>query len=266
LPIGLLTGLFATIAGNDGSATTRSVVRLTLGLATAEALLHVADWLSGLHIPADPSLRDVARNSARNFLFDGTTVALGVLAAAVVPAMVLTRWAGQSRSAAIAVAIASFGAASWLTTRSPVVHAEASLTAPPDKPALARDYNVILISIDSLRSDHLGSYGYSRATSPTIDRLAADGVVFRHNSSTTAWTLPGHLSMLTGRSLLGHGVVSDDRMLTADVPTLAESFRAGGYTTGGIVSAPYVEARYGFARGFDNYDFRLIGFTTNGFC
>jgi arylsulfatase A-like enzyme len=53
-------------------------------------------------------------------------------------------------------------------------------------------------------------------------------------------------------------------MLTADVPTLAESFRAGGYTTGGIVSAPYVEARYGFARGFDHYDDRSIRFTTHG--
>jgi arylsulfatase len=121
-----------------------------------------------------------------------------------------------------------------------------------------------LISIDSLRADHLGAYGYAKPTSPTIDALARDGVLFSRSSSTTAWTRPGHMSMLTGRSLLGHGVVSDDRSLTDDVPLLSESFKAAGYTTGAIVSAPYLEARYGFARGFDVYDDKTINFATHG--
>jgi arylsulfatase A-like enzyme len=139
-------------------------------------------------------------------------------------------------------------------------------TSPPALAAapLARDYNVVLVSIDSLRADHLGAYGYPRATSPTIDALADGGVLCRKTSATTAWTLPSHMSILTGRSLLGHGVVTDDLQLGDDVPTLAESFKAAGYTTGAIVSAPYVEARYGFGRGFDEYDDHTIRFATHG--
>jgi arylsulfatase len=130
--------------------------------------------------------------------------------------------------------------------------------------AVAPDYNVILISIDSLRADHLSAYGYRRDTSPAIMALGRDGVVFRNASSTTAWTLPGHMSILTGRSLLGHGVLTDTQKLGDDIPTLAESFKGSGYTTHAIVSAPYVEARYGFDRGFDSYDDQTIRFTTHG--
>jgi arylsulfatase A-like enzyme len=71
------------------------------------------------------------------------------------------------------------------------------------------------------------------------------------------------MSLLTGRSLLGHGVITDDRRLGADVPTLAEQFKKAGYATGAVVSAPYVESRYGFARGFDEYDDETVSFATN---
>ncbi len=264
LPIGIAAALATTLTGSDASTTRRRALRLTLAIVAAEVALHTGDWLSGVHVPASASLRDLAHNGARNFLFDGTVIALTVLLAAAVPAAATGRWLGGHTAAAVTAAVLSVGATGWLATRSPLVHAEPSLTEAPEKPALARDYNVILISIDSLRADHLSVYGYPRATSPTIDDLAARGVVFRRTSSTTAWTLPAHISMLTGRSLLGHGVVSDDRMLTSDVPTLAESFRGAGYTTGAIVSAPYVEARYGFSRGFDHYDDRTIRFASHG--
>jgi arylsulfatase A-like enzyme len=110
----------------------------------------------------------------------------------------------------------------------------------------------------------MSAYGYRRDTSPAIAALARDGVLFRNASSTTAWTLPGHMSILTGRSLLGHGVVTDAQKLGEDIPTLAEGLKGAGYTTHAIVSAPYVEARYGFDRGFDSYDDQTIRFATHG--
>ncbi|MFN2376521.1 MAG: sulfatase, partial [Candidatus Binatia bacterium] len=130
-------------------------------------------------------------------------------------------------------------------------------------PSPAAGYNVVLVSIDSLRADHLGVYGYRRDTSPYMDSIARDGVLFRHSISTSSWTLPAHMSLLTGRSLLGHGVVSDDRSLPKSVGTVAEAFRDGGYETHAIVSAPYVHSRYGFARGFEDYDDRTVYFETN---
>jgi arylsulfatase A-like enzyme len=129
--------------------------------------------------------------------------------------------------------------------------------------APARGYNVVLVSIDSLRADHLGLYGYSRATSPAIDRLGREGAVFTQCRSTTSWTLPAHMSLLTGRSLLGHGVVGDDRRLGPGVPTLAQAFHDAGYATGAVVSAPYLQSRYGFNAGFDDYDDTSISFKTN---
>ena len=69
-----------------------------------------------------------------------------------------------------------------------------------------RNPNIVLISIDTLRPDHLGIYGYNRNTSPHIDSLARDGVLFRNALSTTSWTLPAHVSMLTALYSAHHKV------------------------------------------------------------
>ncbi len=129
---------------------------------------------------------------------------------------------------------------------------------------IAKDYNVILISIDTLRADHTSAYGYRRDTTPTLEALAAGGVRFASNSSTTSWTLPAHLSMLTGRLQLSHGVLDDRHALAPDVPTLAEELKRAGYVTGAVVSAPYLNRRYGFSRGFDHYDDETIHWKTHG--
>jgi hypothetical protein len=81
--------------------------------------------------------------------------------------------------------------------------------------------NVLLISVDTLRADHLGCYGYERDTSPGFDRLARDGVVFENAMSTCPWTLPSHTSLLTGLYPAEHGVQEDTTTLGSDVPTLA---------------------------------------------
>ena len=125
-------------------------------------------------------------------------------------------------------------------------------------PACSPDWpeapNVVLISVDSLRADHLGAYGYERDTSPNLDRLAADGVVFDAAYSTTSWTLPSHLSMLTGLYPEVHGIQRGKRRLSEDFVLLPEVLQGAGYTTAALVVAPYLNRRFGINQGWDDYD------------
>lgn len=124
-------------------------------------------------------------------------------------------------------------------------------TQPPARPGAP---NVLLISIDSLRADHLGCYGYARDTSPTIDRLAREGARFRTVVSPTSWTLPAHLTLLTALPPLHHGVTVGSQRLRPEAVLLSETLWEAGYATAGFVSAPYLDAAYGYAQGFDHYD------------
>lgn len=112
--------------------------------------------------------------------------------------------------------------------------------------------NVILISIDTLRADHLSCYGYSKPTTPNIDRLSAEGTIFRYNYSTGVWTPPGHASMLTGLYVSEHGVY-DTRRLANDVPTIAEVLKRQGYQTAGFVNNSQVGELVGLDRGHDKF-------------
>ena len=112
--------------------------------------------------------------------------------------------------------------------------------------------NLILISIDCLRSDHLGTYGYERNTSPNLDRFAEDGVVFETAVSTSSWTLPTHMSMMTGLMPSFHGATKWEK-LDRSVPYLPEILADHGYQTTGVASWVYVSQVYGFERGFDVY-------------
>jgi len=114
-------------------------------------------------------------------------------------------------------------------------------------------FNVVLVSIDTLRPDHLGCYGYSQPTSPTIDRLAREGAQFKNAFSTTTWTLPGHLALLTGLPDLVHGVISEAQMLDENRITLAEVLKKGKYRTLGVFTGPFLLPRWGFDQGFDVY-------------
>ena len=125
----------------------------------------------------------------------------------------------------------------------------------------ARGPNVLLISIDTLRADHLSSYGYERGTSPRLDALAAEGVRFADCVSTTSWTLPSHLSLLTGLEISAHGVCDDrlwNRPEGAGLPLrgtfAAEVLSAAGWRTAGFYSSLFLEAHWGFAPGFELYE------------
>lgn len=135
-------------------------------------------------------------------------------------------------------------------------------------PAGVKKRHVILISVDTLRADHLGCYGYRRPTSPNIDRLAGHGVVFRNAIAQAPWTTPSHFSLLTSLYPSTHGVnesFSDllthlrspgvrFRTLPPRRVTLAEVFRQAGFETAAFTGGISVAARLGFAQGFDVYD------------
>jgi arylsulfatase len=112
---------------------------------------------------------------------------------------------------------------------------------------------VILVSIDSLRPDHLGCYGYDRPTSPWIDTLARDGVLVEHAISTTSWTLPAHAALFTGLVDDLHKVTHQGRSLSPALPTLATRLSEAGFATGAVVSGPLLLPRFGLDQGFDDY-------------
>ncbi|HVP57688.1 MAG TPA: sulfatase, partial [bacterium] len=115
--------------------------------------------------------------------------------------------------------------------------------------------NLLLVSIDTLRPDHLGAYGYAQARTPTIDKLAREGVTFEDVITSVPLTLPSHSSMLTGLSPLAHGIRDNANFRLADeFVTLAEVLRANSYTTGAAVGAFILDRRYGLNQGFTYYD------------
>jgi arylsulfatase A-like enzyme len=128
--------------------------------------------------------------------------------------------------------------------------------APTDTARRTRP-NVVLISIDTLRADRLGAYGHEENTSPNIDLLAKEAVVFEAAYAQASWTLPSHASMFTGLNPIAHGVTSRRGRLVHEHVTVAELLRDAGYTTAAWVgrgSYSYVGAERGLAQGFDQYE------------
>ena len=117
--------------------------------------------------------------------------------------------------------------------------------------------NVLLITIDTLRADALGSYANAQASTPWLDRLAAGGVRFSRAHAHNVVTLPSHANILSGRYPFRHGVRENSGFrFPQDVPTLATLLKERGYRTGAFVSAFPLDIRFGLARGFDVYDDR----------
>jgi arylsulfatase A-like enzyme len=120
-----------------------------------------------------------------------------------------------------------------------------------------RPLNVLLISIDSLRADHLGSYGYGRQTSPALDALAARGVLFENAVSQAPWTLPSHASLFTSQYSPTHQTTDPSRRLPAHLPTLASLLGEAGYSTHAVVGGTFMQAHFGLDSGFQIYDDEL---------
>jgi arylsulfatase A-like enzyme len=115
---------------------------------------------------------------------------------------------------------------------------------------------VVLISLDTLRADHLGCYGYSRPTTPALDGLAADGALFLNTYAPSPWTLPSHVSLLTGLDCINHQVTQADRKMDPALVTLADGLHRRGYVNAAFTGGGYVSGLYGFSKGFDSYNER----------
>ncbi len=152
---------------------------------------------------------------------------------AMTRAEAIRRWAA---TAALAWAVSAAGAA------------EAAAAAGASRP------NILIILTDTVRYDHLGCDGYARATTPSLDGLAAQGLRCARMISASSWTLPSVMSLMTGVPSGLHGVTSTRQRLPSALTTLAASLADAGYHTGAIVSNPMAYGKFGFSRGFTTYD------------
>jgi len=118
--------------------------------------------------------------------------------------------------------------------------------------------NLVLITIDTLRPDRLGYNGAKRPTSPALDRLAKEGVVFTNATSVSGWTLPSMATIFTGQYPKDHGAVDFHWSLDASLPTLPRILRQNGYDTYGFVSHIMLTPTYGMGDGFEHFDFSVL--------
>ena len=114
--------------------------------------------------------------------------------------------------------------------------------------------NLIIVSVDTLRADRLSAYGYERTTSPFLDGLATQGYLFEDFFHNGGGTLPSHLTMLTSLSPITHGSNPRNPIpLSPNADTLAEVLKTHGYATFGITDGGWMDAKFGFDRGFDRF-------------
>jgi hypothetical protein len=150
---------------------------------------------------------------------------------------------------ALAAVVTTLAAAALGCGQSPpaVSAVPTASTAPPP----TRGY--VVISIDTLRADHLGCYGYPRPTSPFLDELAKRATLFEQAYAQYPSTLVSHMSMFTGLYPREHGVVTANAVLAPEIESFPEVFHRAGFHTAGFTEGGYVSGRYGFRRGFDSF-------------
>jgi len=117
--------------------------------------------------------------------------------------------------------------------------------------------NLLLVTIDTLRADHVGAYGYARSQAAFVDRIAQSGAVFDRAFAAAPITLPSHATVMTGRYPPGHGSRDNGMNVSRDVPTIATELKAHGFKTGAFVGAFPLDHQFGLDRGFDVYSDRL---------
>jgi len=135
-------------------------------------------------------------------------------------------------------------------------------------PIKYRDYNLVLVSFDALQAAHVGSLGYARNVTPTIDTMAREGFSFANTISAASWTVPASMTWFTGVMPSEHGLLnkfaiydppvrklSNLKELSPNIVTLAEVLKKNGYSTGGFTGNAGVSGFFGYNQGFDTYFF-----------
>src|SRR5262245_50997619 len=145
----------------------------------------------------------------------------------------------------------------WLSGRPPRSEQEARARIAARRPR-PQELNVVVVTLDTLRADHLGCYGRRDAQTPRIDALAGEGVLFEQATATVPLTFPSHASIFTGLVPPHHGVRDNGGFfLPESATTLAERLKSAGYATGAFVGAWVLESKWGLAQGFDHYSDRF---------
>lgn len=171
-------------------------------------------------------------------------------------ASTVSTWRKSAAWLAVALAVVIIGiqGGKWISES----HAVSNLG-----PAAPGSPNVLVIVVDTLRADHLSSYGYSRATSPNIDNLARNGVLFENAIAPSSWSLPSHASLVTGRVVHEHGMGNVEPMPwfgwgragLNGLPTLGEALQKQGYRTGAFsANRIYFTSNIGLGRGFIHFE------------
>jgi arylsulfatase A-like enzyme len=236
--------------GDDGPLAFAHVVLLTASAAALSAL----------------ALEEAHAEALRGLLLPALLLGLPLAAVALdrVTAVALPQRVRRLGIQVVAAAVAAFVWGHPLGT-APLDDAVVTAVPPP-----AGTPDVILVSLDTTRADHLSTYGYARETSPNLTALAASSLTFTEARSTASWTLPGHASMFTGMYPSRHGAhlaggwlpgqgIDGHRRVAFPLPdervTLAEALRDRGYQTGAFVANfSYLYRDFGLAQGFDRYD------------
>lgn len=131
----------------------------------------------------------------------------------------------------------------------------ASAASSRGRPGPAGSRNLLLVTLDTVRADHLGAYGYAAAETPALDRLAREGVRFQRTYSAVPLTLPSHATLLSGLLPPRHGLRNNGAgEFPRDRETLATILSAAGYRTGAFTGAFVLDRRFGLARGFEHFD------------
>lgn len=138
-----------------------------------------------------------------------------------------------------------------------------------ERSAKAQPPDVLVISVDCLRADHVGPYGSEHDATPAIDAVARDGIVFENAFAQANWTKPSVASLMTGLYVRNHGVVvgtdyfdeagvhkvgANSFPLPDDLPLMSEAFQSAGYRTGGFIENSHIHPAMGFGRGFEVYE------------
>src|SRR5262245_30445274 len=138
----------------------------------------------------------------------------------------------------------------------PALRVSAGGKAPSPSPAPAAR-NLLLVTIDTLRADHVGAYGYARSQASFVDEVARSGVAFENAYAAAPITLPSHATLMTGRYPPGHGSRDNGMHVAKTVPTMATELKAHGFRTAAFVAAFPLDHQFGLDRGFDVYGDRL---------
>src|SRR5512139_3520064 len=166
-------------------------------------------------------------------------------------------WRKAGLVAGPAVALAALGGFLALRSLAPRTDAEARHRLAGRRPPPAA-VNVVVVTLDTLRADRLGCYGFRRVETPNIDAVAAEGVLFEQATSTVPLTLPSHASIFTGLIPPNHGVRDNGGFFVEEkLTTLAERMKQGGWTTGAFVGAWVLDSKWGIGQGFDHYSDRF---------